>query len=356
MAHPESGLAELIGYARDHNIGFNPTELRALGFHRWDATLDQMDAELGFRAAAPSLLPTRSEVVVDGAVISVGTNRLQFVGEMISQGLTLPLPNAMGIPYLENWMDSLVNGIVRGMNPEMRAEDQQPLMLAGRLPIYITKGQFSFGARELAQSRRVGLPLDTRMIKQVTRGINEAVEDSALNGATTIDGQALTVGGYSAPGVLNAPNANLATLTAAAWSTVPVGTTVMSEINGMASQLIGDFKRGPWTLFVPTVVDQAFNLDFKANGNDSIRMRISQMNAGGRPLKIVLVDTLPATKVVLAQMTDDVMQLVDGIRPTVIPYTSATGFTFHNIVLAIMVPRFFTDYNGNSGIVIGTLT
>jgi hypothetical protein len=203
----------------------------------------------------------------------------------------------------------------------------------------------------------VGMPLDTTLIEQKTRSVNEAIEDAGINGATTLDGQPLYVGGFNAPGMLNAPNANVKVLTAAAWSgNTPVGTTVMAEINAMFAQLVGDFKRGPYTLFVPTAVDFALNIDFKANGNDSIRARISQMNAGGRPLRIVQLDYLPATKVVLMQMTRDVVDLIDGIRPTVIPYTSATGMTFHNMILAIMVPRFRTDYDGNSGIVIGTLT
>lgn len=354
VAAQNNGLDGLIAQAMLSGGGLNPTTFREIGFRQLEAAIQSVMPEQ-FRTAAP--LPERSQVVIDNAVISVGTQRLQFVQELYREGLIYSLPDAMSIPFLETQMENNIGAAQRVMNPEARGEDQMPAMSAGRLPVYITKAQFSLGIRELGMSRRVGLPLDTRLVSQQTRAVNEAIEDAAINGATTLDGNALVVGTYSAPGLLNAPNANVKVLTASAWSgTTPVGTTIMAEINAMFAQLTADFKRGPYTLFVPTAVDQALNIDFKANGNDSIRVRIQQMNAGGRPLRIVLVDTLPATKVVLAQMTNDVMDIVDGIRPTVIPYTSATGMTFHSMILAIQVPRFRTDYDGNSGIVIGTLT
>jgi hypothetical protein len=59
-------------------------------------------------------------------------------------------------------------------------------------------------------------------------------------------------------------------------------------------------------------------------------------------------------KVALVQMTSDVIDMVVGQYPTVIPWTSLDGFTIHNLVMAILIPRVRSDYNGDSGIVIGT--
>jgi hypothetical protein len=55
-------------------------------------------------------------------------------------------------------------------------------------------------------------------------------------------------------------------------------------------------------------------------------------------------------------MTDDVVQMVNGQAPTVIPWTSLDGFTLHWVVLAIMVQRVRSDYDGNSGIYLGLKT
>ena len=56
----------------------------------------------------------------------------------------------------------------------------------------------------------------------------------------------------------------------------------------------------------------------------------------------------------VVQMTRDVVDIVDGQRPTAIPWTSVDGFTFFNLVMAIMIPRFRTDVEGNSGVAIIT--
>jgi hypothetical protein len=42
-----------------------------------------------------------------------------------------------------------------------------------------------------------------------------------------------------------------------------------------------------------------------------------------------------------------------GQAPTVIPWTSADGFTLYWMVMAIVVPRVRSDFDGNSGIVVG---
>jgi hypothetical protein len=66
-------------------------------------------------------------------------------------------------------------------------------------------------------------------------------------------------------------------------------------------------------------------------------------------------DMMPANKVVLVQMTKDVVDIVVGQPPTAIPWTSLNGFTIYNLIMAIMIPRVRADFSGNSGICVGTL-
>jgi hypothetical protein len=279
------------------------------------------------------------------------------VADLLAENLRYNLPDALGVPFLEHQTQNRTGTARRVMNPSARGENHLPKMAAGRLPIYLTMADFQLDIRTLRSSQRVGIPLDTAGIQNDTRAVNEAIEDAAINGATTLDGQNFQVDGYTAKGLVNAPNANVATLTAAAWSgATPVGTTVMAEILAMISTLQGDKKYGPYNLYVPTSVMIALNVDFKANGNDSILARIERINVGGRPLRIRSVDLMPSTKVAMIQMTSDVVDIVDGQRPTVIPYTSLDGFIVYNVIMAIMVPRFRSDFDGNSGVVIGTLT
>lgn len=328
---------------------FSVDSLREAGFRAME---DLMQSD-GMRALAP--LPTNPDptAVIDAAVVRVGMQRLQFVQDLYAAGLTYSLPDALAVPFLEHRTRGRSGTARRVMNPASRGETHVSPMSSDRLPIYLTMADSQFNIRELRMSARVGIPLDVSGIEDDTRAVNEALEDAAINGATTLDGQALQVLGYDAPGLLNAPNANTKSLSLADWTTTPNGTNVMLAITQMIAQLVADKKYGPYRLYVPTATGIAWNLDFKSNGNDSIMARLRQIeNLQG----IKSLDFLPSTKVAMIQMTSDVVDIIDGQRPTVIPFTSLDGFTLYNVIMAIQVPRFRSDYDGNSGIVIGTMS
>lgn len=350
-AAKNSPLTDVVMRALMDTGGWSVPAMRAPGYRM----LEQITAEdRSFRALSP--LTDKAQVVIDRAVIEVGLQRLTFIADLMSEGLTYNLPDPLSVTQLEWSSQNKVGAAQRVMNPSSRIENKLPIVLTNRLPMYLTIDGFELDIRTLKMSERIGMPLDTTLIKACTRAVNEAFEDAGINGATTLDGQDLYDAGYAAPGLLNAPNANTQVLTAAAWTTAPVGTTITAEILAMVAKAAADLKYGPYNLYVPTAVGIAMNTDYKANGNDSVLTRISQMSFGGRPLRIRQTDMMPATKVALVQMTSDVVELVVGQPPTVIPWTSLDGFTIHNIVMGIMIPRMRSDYNGNSGIVIGTLT
>lgn len=350
----ENKLGSLVMRAADLGLDpFSVTSLREAGFRALDAFIG---SDAAFRAAAP--LPTNpvAQVAIDAAVIRVGMERLQFVQDLLAEGLIYNLPDPLSVPFLEHRTRGRSGTARRVMNPAARGENHVAPMGFGRLPIYLTMADNQLNIRELRMSIRIGIPLDTANIEDDVRVVNEAIEDAALNGATTLDGQILQVDTYTAPGLLNAPNANTKALSLADWLTTPNGTAVMTAITQMIAQAVADKKYGPYNLYVPTAVGIAWQNDFKANGNDSIMVRLSQIAAGGRPLRIRPLDLMPATKVALVQMTSDVVDIVDGQRPTVIPFTSLDGFTLYNVVMAAMVPRFRSDYDGNSGVIVGTLS
>lgn len=314
----------------------------------------------GLRALSP--LSDKAQVLVDDAVVSVGLERLQFAADLMAAGLTYPLADPLSVTQLEWDQESKVGGAMRVMSPSARGENQLTDRKHNRLPIYLTMEGFSLDIRTLKMSERVGQPLDTSLIKQATRRVNEAIEDAAINGATTADGQNLIVAGYGAPGLLNAPNANSANTTTDWTLTGTVGTDgparVVDVLAGI-SALQADKKFGPYNLYVGTSAGNAINQDFKANTMGTIRDRIESIEAGGRKIQVRVADRMPNTnssgnvQFALVQMTDDVVQMVNGQPPTVIPWTSLDGFTLHWVIMAIMVQRVRSDYDGNSGVYLG---
>jgi len=303
------------------------------------------------RALSP--LSDKAQVLVDKAVVEVGLERLTFAADIMSAGLTYPLTDPLSVTQLEWESINQVGHAQRTMSPSARGENQMPIRTINRLPIYLTTDDFSIGIRTLKMSQRVGQPLDMSLIKQATRRVNESIEDAAINGATTIDGQALVVGGYAAPGLLNAPNAAAQALTLAAWSTAPVGSTVFAQTQLMIGKLQTNKKYGPYRMYVGTAIGNALDTDFASTkGENSIKDRLLKIEA---MQAIRVADMMPAGKVALVQMTSDVIDMVNGQSPTVIPWTSQDGFTLFWLVMAIMVPRVRSDYDSASGICIGTL-
>lgn len=310
------------------------------------------------RALSP--LSDKAQVLVDKAVVEVGLERLVFAADLMAEGLTTPLDDPLSVMQLEWEQVSKVGYAQRTMSPSARGENQLIDRRVKRLPIYCTTDDFSVGIRTLKASQRVGTPLDTTQIKQATRRVNEAIEDASLFGATTIDGSTLTVAGFSAPGLLTAPNANTQALSVDWTAANVVGTTgpaMVNDVLAAISKAQTDKKFGPFNLYIGTNAGNVIEGDFKVNTIGTIRERLENITAGGRNIRVRVADQMPnaatGNQFALVQMTSDVAEMVVGQPPTVIPWTSLDGFTLYWLVLAIMVQRVRDDYEGNSGIVIG---
>jgi hypothetical protein len=311
------------------------------------------------RALSP--LSDKAQVMVDKAVVEVGLERLTFAADLLADGLTYPLADPLSVTQVEWEAISKVGGAQRTMSPSARGEREMPKRTIHRVPIYLTTDDFSVGIRTLKMSQRVGQPIDVTLIKQATRRVNESIEDAAINGATTLDGQALTVAGYDAPGLLTAPNANTSALSVDWTAANVVGTTGPAMVNDVLSaigKLQADKKFGPYNLYLGTKAGNVIEGDFKVNTTDTIRQRLERIQAGGRALNVRVADMMPGAatgqQIALVQMTSDVVEMINGQPPTVIPWTSQDGFTLYWLVLAIMIQRVRSDYDGNSGVCIGS--
>lgn len=306
----------------------------------------------GFRALTP--LFDKAQVVIDKAVLTVGLQRLAFVQDLLSEGLVVNLDDPLSVTQFEWNTTTQVGNAQRSMRPDARVENFLPSLTPDRVPVYLTMAGFELDIRTLRMSRRVGLPLDVTGVQSATRAVNEALEDAALNGATDVKGNTLSVGGYDAPGLLNAPNANTYAITEADW-TNGVGSTILPQAQAMATALAADRYYGPYNLYVGTAIGNAMQGDFSTTkGELTIQQRLEQLQYGGRNLRVRVVDLLPANTAVMVQMTSDVVSLLQGQAPTAIPWTSLNGFIVYNLIMAIQVPLFRSDANGNSGVVVGT--
>lgn len=300
------------------------------------------------RSATP--MEADAQRIIDRTVVQVGLERLVVVADILAAGLTYPLADPLSVLEINWQQESKSGGAQRTMDPRARGENQLPDRRTKRLPVYLTTDDFNLGVRTLRASERVGAPLDTSGVATATRRVNEAIEDAMINGA------GLQIDGMSTPGLLNAPNVNTITLTSSwntAWSST-LGESIRADVMRAISKLQSDKKYGPYGAYVGVNYGNALTADFKANGDRSILSRLREIVAGGRNFDIKVADQMPDDTLLVFQMTSDVVDIVTGMSPTNITWKSPDGFTFYNLVMAIMIPRVRDDYDGNSGIVVGT--
>jgi uncharacterized linocin/CFP29 family protein len=310
------------------------------------------------RALSP--LEENAQRIVDQAVVEVGLERLTLAADVLAAGLTFNLTDPLSVMEVQWERESKAGFAQRTMLPRARGENQLSDRSIKRIPVYLTTDDFSLNIRTLKASERIGTPLDTSLVKQATRRVNESIEDAAINGAGVQVGGADSVPG-TCFGLLNAPNANTGALSVDWTAANVVGTTGPAMVNDVLagiSALQADFKFGPYNLYIGTKAGNVIEGDFKVNTTDTIRQRLERIQAGGRTINIRVADRMPnaatGQQMALVQMTDDVVDMVNGQAPTVIPWTSADGFVLYWMVMAIQVPRFRDDYDGNSGVYIGS--
>lgn len=332
------------------------------------SSLDQMPASMGslaqallqsggnieaMRSLAP--LPKDSQELIDAAVVNVGLDRLVVAADVIAAGLTFPMPNWLGVMELYWEKAAKIGDARRTMTPGSRGERQMPDRDPARIPIYATLDDFSFHIRVLLASQNGGAPLDTSGVEQATRRVNESIEDSFINGA------ALQVGGLTAPGLLNAPNANSQLFVdGESWTDANhSGEDILTDVLNMIGVEQGDKKYGPYNLYIPTEYGNKINEDFKSNSDKTIRQRIEEVQEISA---VRVADLMPGDaavggpKTAMVQMTNDVVEAVVGQQPTTINWTDGSGWEQFFVVMACVIPRVRDDYDGNSGITIGSPT
>lgn len=311
------------------------------------------------RALSP--MPPDAQRLIDDAVVSVGLSRLTLVADLLAEGLVRPLPNWLAVPTLFERRQGRAGHAQRSMVPKARGERQIIDEDGVTTPIFATWDDFSFDVRTIATANRSGYDIETSHVTGATRNVNEAIEDQAINGLVDEAGNLIKVAGNPAPGLLNATGVNtyqyLGGATGRAWTdAAKTGEHILSDVIDMIEIAVADNYTGPYNLYVPTLYGLKLMQDFKSATSGTIMSRLQELEAGDRPLRIRPTDQMPANRTALVQMTSDVVDVIEGQRPAELSWEDGPGFESFSIVMACMIVRVKSNYDGASGVVIGNTT
>lgn len=280
----------------------------------------------------------------DTKVIEVARKRLVGVADLVSRGLTYPVENALGITRVEWEKVSDMEPAHVSMSGRSTGEkDRVEFDLEG-VPLPIIHKEFSLNIRALHASRNLGQPLDTTQAQLAAKLVSEKIEELLFAGNSQIKMQSSTIYGYK-----TAPNRNTGSISN--WAAgATTGETIVDEVLAMILALQQDNHYGPYGLYVPIDYYNKLLDDFKTNSDKSTLSRLLEI-PDLEFIKISRNLTGGASgEVIMVELSSDVVDMIDGMQPTMIEWESEGGMMINFKIMAIMAPRMKSDAAGQSGI------
>jgi uncharacterized linocin/CFP29 family protein len=278
----------------------------------------------------------------DEVLIREGLTRLIGVADLLSAGLTMPIPNAMGKTLIQWEKVTDMEPAEVSLSGLDRTDDDRLEFEPDSTPLPITHKDFNINLRTLAASRERGEPLDTMQAEVAGRKVAEKLEEMLFRGGKKFLGK--TIYGYTTH-----PNRNAVDFTATPWSNgSTTGDQMLADVQRMIAAAEADFFFGPYWLYIPTNSSLNLDKDFKANSDKTIRERLLNID---RLQQIKTADALTADNLVLIQPTRDVVVWANGEPLQTIQWDADGGFRIKFKAFAIQVPVIRATEEGRSGVV-----
>lgn len=281
----------------------------------------------------------------DAKVIEVARQRLVAVGDLISAGLRYGVNDALGVTQVQHERFSDIGPAIVSMSGLTPSQNDRFEIELISTPLPIIHKDFQINIRQLLAGRKLGQPLDTTQAQLASRIVSETIESMLFNG------NAIASSGNVINGYTSFSSRVTGSVTTASWATQAASTTtaytIVTDVLLMMAALQAKNMYGPYMLYVPVATFTAMGNDYKANSGLTIIQRVKEIPG---IIDIKPTSNLTTSNVVLVQFTSDVIDMLDGIQPTLVQWESSGGMLVNFKVLAIMAPRPKADKSSQCGI------
>jgi uncharacterized linocin/CFP29 family protein len=286
-------------------------------------------------------------IKLDEAIIPAAKGRLRLVADLRGAGLEYGI-DGLGYTVLQSERMTDIGDATISMDGMRAGDNDRPEFDLLNLPLPIIHKDFSYSARQIAASRNGYTPLDTSTAELAARKVAEEAEKLAIGVASKY-----TFAGGTIYGMINFENRLLYDITkptASGWTPE----TLIDDVLGMRQESMDAYHYGPWMLYMGNSWSKYLDVDFKAFSSITLRQRLAAIDGINdvRTLDYLTGDN--GLDVVLLQMSSDVVREVVGMDITTVQWESNGGMLQNFKVMAILVPQFRADINGNTGIVHGS--
>jgi hypothetical protein len=286
---------------------------------------------------------------IDTRLREIAASRQVGIAKLKELGLVYNLANPFASQSLEYMKTSDMHDASVNMNFKVTNETDKQAVKTASIPIPVISWRWGFDIRELQMSRLYNRPLDLQGAKVGARKIGEKLESMMFGAnATILDDKKID-------SIISFADSNkIATLHD--WNATDTTTTdILDDVIALKKKSIEDKHFGKWILFVAqnyeARLDDDYGVDATTKAYIPLIDRIKKING---ILDVIISDFLPDDTVALVQMTNDTIELINGMELTTVQLMNAGGLNFEMLSFVMQTPAVKSDYDGNCGIVIGT--
>jgi len=300
-------------------------------------------------------------IAMDRRVVMATRQRLRLA-EYLSSRVSFGGFDAWGHMTLEYEAMSDPGEALVSMDGMQEGRNDTPAFKLRSMPLPIVHSDFRMSARLLANSRNNGRPLDSTKAEAHGRRVGELIEKLAIGRETGPEWGTVSTGPNAHDGdsqifgLINYPDRLTKT-----DLTTPTGENpdaTIADLLEAREQMFQAGFFGPYVIFHSTDWDQYLDRDYftgtyaQGLAGASITLRERIRRAGFED--VIRLDFLPATsypfRMVMVQVTNEVVEWINGMRPTLIQWTEKGGMDLRFKIMAIQCLRLKHDYNDNCGV------
>lgn len=290
---------------------------------------------------ANGLLTSDEWKYIDRQVMAAGTPEFNVTADLMSRDLTYDPGTGMGAMMLQSHKRGTMDDATLTMDPEAGVVRDRQAFGRDLLPLPIASAEFKLNIREIEAHRRFGQALDMEHAEDAARAVSSKVESVAIDGAD------VDFGGGTIQGLTNLTGRNTKTITD--WTSSAA--TPVEDVLDMVEAAENDNHNGPFALYYGPSLRSPVGDDYKANSDKTLRDRLLEIEG----IDMVKVSSkLGAKEVVLMELQTRTARLVNPVEIQTVQWELKGGLAIVFKVLAIMVPQFRIDQEGQCGIVHGS--
>lgn len=323
-------------------------------FNGGDPTeLDNYEAvyarDLGLNINAETTLTKEEWLELDNSIEAVSREELTVYDYFVGKGLTKPMRNAYGTTVIQWQVISDSQSAFMSMDAVARGQGDRVQYSDRFLPIPILHADYEINARFLAVSRKDGNGVDVEEAANAARRIMEKKEDLLIGSGT------YTFGGGTMYSLMNFPDRNLVTLNGAWDASGTTPADIIDDVKRLKRANKDALRGGDGVLILPDNYEDRLGDDYDVSGTSLMTIRDRIMKLGGIT-DIIFSTRIAADNILFVELRKRTIEIITGMSLTNLYWETEGGTVGKYKLMEITVPRFKSDYNGNSGIAHGAIS